>query len=132
MRAVDTNVLIRLIVQDDSRQTDAAKDFTRDGIWISTPALAEATWALAAIYGRSPENIGRAVAMMLDMPNAVVQDSEAVAEALNLFQARPSLGFSDCLMLALARKAGTCLWARSAGGWRRSRVLNGSAGEEHR
>jgi predicted nucleic acid-binding protein len=35
-----------------------------------------------------------------------LQDSDAVAAALDLFRSRPALGFSDCLMLQLARKAG--------------------------
>jgi predicted nucleic acid-binding protein len=34
------------------------------------------------------------------------KDSETVAAALELFRGRPSLGFSDCLMVQLARKAG--------------------------
>jgi len=106
MRAVDTNVLIRLIVQDNSPQTAAAKDFIRDGIWISTLALAETMWVLAAIYGHSPDKIGEAIEMMLDLPNAVLQDAEAVEEALSLFHGRPALGFSDCLIIALARKTG--------------------------
>ena len=35
-----------------------------------------------------------------------MQDSETVAGALELFRNQPALGFSDCLMLHLARKAG--------------------------
>jgi hypothetical protein len=33
-------------------------------------------------------------------------DTETAAEALNLFRAKPALGFSDCLMLQIAHKAG--------------------------
>jgi predicted nucleic acid-binding protein len=36
----------------------------------------------------------------------VLQDSEAVQDALKLFKAKPALGFSDCLMLHVAQKAG--------------------------
>ena len=36
----------------------------------------------------------------------ILQDSDVVAAALDLFRSRPALGFSDCLMLQLARKAG--------------------------
>jgi predicted nucleic acid-binding protein len=36
----------------------------------------------------------------------VLQDPETVAAALDLFRAKPAIGFSDCLMLQLVRKAG--------------------------
>jgi predicted nucleic acid-binding protein len=36
----------------------------------------------------------------------VLQDADAVAAALAQFRAKPALGFSDCLMLQIARKAG--------------------------
>jgi predicted nucleic acid-binding protein len=44
--------------------------------------------------------------MLLHHRDLVLQDSETVAAALELFRAKPALGFSDCLMLQLARKAG--------------------------
>jgi predicted nucleic acid-binding protein len=44
--------------------------------------------------------------MLLDHRNLAMQDADAVAGALALFRTRPSLGFSDCLMLELARKHG--------------------------
>jgi predicted nucleic acid-binding protein len=36
----------------------------------------------------------------------VLQDAETVAAALELLRAKPALGFSDCLMLELARRSG--------------------------
>jgi len=44
--------------------------------------------------------------MLLDHRDLVLQDSDAVRAALELFRGKPGLGFSDCLMLHLARKAG--------------------------
>jgi predicted nucleic-acid-binding protein len=44
--------------------------------------------------------------MMLNHKDLVLENADAVAAALNLFRSRPALGFSDCLMLELARKAG--------------------------
>jgi predicted nucleic-acid-binding protein len=46
MRAVDTNVLVRLITRDDSRQIASAENFIEKGAWVSVLALAEATWVL--------------------------------------------------------------------------------------
>ena len=46
------------------------------------------------------------VEMLLNHKSLVLEDSDAVAAALDLLRSRPALGFSDCLMLELARKAG--------------------------
>jgi predicted nucleic acid-binding protein len=44
--------------------------------------------------------------MLLDHRELTLQDPEAVAAALDAFRRRPKLGFSDCLLLETARKAG--------------------------
>ncbi len=106
MRAVDTNVLVRLITRDDLRQAASADLFVEKGAWVSTLALAEATWVLATVYERSAADLVIAVEMLLNHNDLTLQDSDVVAAALDLYRARPALGFSDCLMLQLARKAG--------------------------
>ena len=106
MRAIDTNVLVRLIARDDSRQAAAAEAFVEKGAWVSVLALAEATWVLATVYELSSKDLAKMIEMLLDHRDLVLQDSEAVQDALKLFKAKPALGFSDCMMLHLARKAG--------------------------
>lgn len=106
MRAIDTNVLVRLITRDDSRQTASAESFVEKGAWVSVLALAEATWVLATVYEVSSKELAVMIEMLLNHRDLVLQEPEAVAAALELFRARPGLGFSDCLMLHLARKAG--------------------------
>lgn len=106
MRAVDTNVLVRLITRDDARQSAAADSFIEKGAWVSILALAETMWVLTTVYGLSPANIATAIEMLLDHDDLTLQDREAVIAALNLFRSRRALGFSDCLLLELARKAG--------------------------
>jgi predicted nucleic-acid-binding protein len=106
MRAVDTNVLVRLITRDDARQAASADAFIRKGAWVSLLALTEAVWVLAAVYERKAAGLVTAIEMLLNHEQLVLQDADAVAAALDLFRSRPSLGFSDCLMLQVARKAG--------------------------
>lgn len=106
MRAVDTNVLVRLITRDDARQAASAEAFIAKGAWVSLLALTEATWVLTAVYKQNTAGLATAVEMLLNHERLVVQDSDAVAAALELFRSRPLLGFSDCLMLQVARKAG--------------------------
>ena len=106
MRAVDTNVLVRLIARDDPKQLRAAEAFVSNGAWISPLVLAETAWVLDAVYARSAKQIATAVKMLLSHQQLAIQDVEVVALALEQFRMRPSLGFSDCLILELARKAG--------------------------
>jgi predicted nucleic-acid-binding protein len=106
MRAVDTNVLVRLITRDDAKQAVAADAFVEKGAWVSVLALVEATWVLSAVYGRSTRDIANAVEMLLSHRSLTLQDQDVVATALRTFRKQPALGFSDCMLLELARKAG--------------------------
>jgi predicted nucleic-acid-binding protein len=106
VRAVDTNVLVRLLARDDPRQLAAAEDFVQRGAWVSHLVLAEATWVLVSGYERGPADIATAVEMLLNHQHLTLQDADVVAAAVEHFRGRPALGFSDCLVLAIARKAG--------------------------
>ena len=106
MRAVDTNVLVRLVTRDDRKQAAAAESFTSKGAWVSTLVLVEGTWVLAAVYELTPPEIATAVEMLLHHKDLTIQDADTVAAALEHYRQRPALGFSDCLILEVARKAG--------------------------
>jgi len=106
MRAVDTNVLVRLVTRDDRKQVAAAESFISKGAWVSTLVLVEATWVLAAVYELAHPEVATAVDMLLHHRDLTIQDSDTVATALEHYRRRPVLGFSDCLILEVARKAG--------------------------
>jgi predicted nucleic-acid-binding protein len=106
MRAVDTNVLVRLLTRDDVKQVAAAEAFVAPGAWVSHLAIVEASWVLDSVYDRDPEAVATAIEMLLNHDHLTVQDNETVAAAVALFRQQPKVGFSDCLMLEVARKAG--------------------------
>lgn len=106
MLAVDTNVLVRLLARDDAKQAVAADQAVAKGAWVSHLVLAEAIWLLHAGYDRNSKQLIAAVELLLVHESLVLQDADAVAAALTLFRAKPALGFSDCLVLEIARKAG--------------------------
>ena len=106
MRAVDTNVLVRLIARDDPRQVAAAEAFVAPGAWVSLLALSETVWVLAAVYDRTPSQIATAIDHLLEHDTLSVQEPDVVRAALTQFRAKPRLGFTDCLMLHVALKAG--------------------------
>lgn len=106
MRAVDTNVLVRLIVRDDVRQVAAAEAFVERGAWASLLVIAETVWVLRVVYGRDHEEIAVALDLLLHHSRLILQDADVVAAALGEYRSKPALGFSDCLVLEMARKAG--------------------------
>jgi len=106
MRAVDTNVLVRLVTRDDTRQVAVAEAFVEPGVWVSHVVLVEATWVLTSVYALEAPALATAIEMLLDHRALTVQEPEVVALALVQFRKRPAVSFSDCLVLELARKAG--------------------------
>jgi len=106
MVAVDTNVLVRLITRDDTSQAEAAERFLSNGGWISHLVLAEALWVLDSVYELDSTRIALAVEMLLNHSELVLQDPDVISAALVQFRQKPALGFSDCLVLEIARKAG--------------------------
>jgi predicted nucleic-acid-binding protein len=106
MRAVDTNVLVRLIVQDNKAQQAAAESFVASGAWVSHLVLAETVWVLDTVYGLDHTELIKAIAMLQDQAQLVIQEPDVVSAALDHFRRKPSVEFSDCLIFEIARKAG--------------------------
>ena len=106
MRAVDTNVLVRLVTRDEPRQTALAERFVAQGAWVPLLALAEMSWVLASVYERDARTVAEAIEKLADHVHLSLEQPEVVASALALFRQRPRLGFSDCLMLASVRASG--------------------------
>lgn len=106
MRAVDTNVVVRLAVRDDARQVEAAEDFIASGAWVSQLVLLEFVGVLTSVYGFGKPEICSALEILLNHAQLSIESSEVVVAALRQYRKGPSVGFSDCLVLEVARKAG--------------------------
>ena len=106
MRAIDTNVLVRLIVRDDPEQVVRAEAFVEHGAWISLPVLVETVWVLESVYGLNRQRIGTAVSMLVEHDRLALQDEDIVRRAHATFASARAVGFSDCLVVEVARKAG--------------------------
>jgi predicted nucleic-acid-binding protein len=106
MRAIDTNLLVRLIVRDEPKQVAAAEAFVSPGAWVSHLVLAEAVWVMESVYALAPPHVALTVDMLLEHRQLTLQDADVVEDALREFRARPTVGFTDCLVLAIARRAG--------------------------
>jgi predicted nucleic-acid-binding protein len=106
MRAVDTNVLVRLIARDDPAQVTAATQFVSTGAWVSHVVLVEVIGVLASVYHRDAASLARTIDFLLKHQDLTIQDADVVVAAVQHYRARSALGFSDCLILEIARKAG--------------------------
>jgi predicted nucleic-acid-binding protein len=106
MRAADTNVLVRLVTRDDPRQVAVAEAFVARGAWVPHVVLVDAIWELTSVYELEAPALATAVEMLLNHRDLTVQDADAVAAALEQYRRNPTVGFSACLVLEVARKAG--------------------------
>jgi len=106
MHAVDTNVLVRLITRDDVKQTATAESFVSRGAWVSHLVLIETVWVLDSVFGLERAQIALAVEMLLNHRDLALQDPDVVQAALAHYKKRSKVGFSDYMVLEVARKAG--------------------------
>ncbi len=106
MLAIDTNVLVRLVVRDNADQLRKAEEFVGRGAWVSHLVLAETLRVLDSMFELSREQVALAIEMLLNHRDLALQDADAVAAALGHYRSHPVVGFSECLILEIARKAG--------------------------
>ncbi|AMM23395.1 PIN domain-containing protein [Variovorax sp. PAMC 28711] len=106
MRAIDTNVLVRLLVRDDPKQVETTEAFVGGSAWVSQLVLAETLRVLESVYDRTPAQLAAALEILLAHETLTLQDADTIGAALANFRQRPALGFSDCLVLEIALKAG--------------------------
>ena len=121
MIAVDTNVLIRLVIFDDPMQSDISDELIRNNrVFVSKGVLMESEWVLRYRYKFQRERIASFVQSVLDAYNTLVEDEQEVRHALDWY----GLGadFADALHLAACGTAvmhtfdrGFCRGAREAG-----------------
>lgn len=111
MIAVDTNVLLRLLVNDDPAQATKAKQLFdaragEDGsIWVCDTVLVELVWTLSRAYGRPRADLVTALRALAGNATLLIESVDAVRAAIDVFERSPA-DFSDCLLAEKARRAG--------------------------
>jgi predicted nucleic-acid-binding protein len=85
---VDTNVLVRIFVEDDLNQSRVAQAELRraKAVAVTMPALCEFVWVLGSVYRVRKEAILRAIRSLLDTEN-VVADRPAAEAGLAVLEA---------------------------------------------
>ena len=104
MIAIDTNILVRLVTRYDRAQAKrAAALFEHEEIYVAKAVLLETEWVLRFSYELSGPVILNALKNTIGLPQVIVEDSPAVAEALDLLES--GMDFADALHLASSREA---------------------------
>lgn len=104
MIAVDTNVVVRLLANDDPAQVKRAAALFESGrVLLSKTVLLETEWVLRYSYGRSTKALAHSLRALIDLSNVTVEDLEDVRQALDWFE--EGLDFADALHLATGRAA---------------------------
>ena len=111
MPALDTNVLVRYVVQDDTAQLGAAKRlierFVAEGrpIFVPVTVALELEWVLRASFGYVKTDVLQVMSSLLSAAELTFESERALEVALQLYR-EGSADFADCLHVALATQAG--------------------------
>jgi predicted nucleic-acid-binding protein len=111
MIGLDTNVLVRYLVQDDPIQSAKATEIIERRLSVANPgflsvvAMVETVWVLDRAYGLPRHEIAAAVERVLQTDVLIVENEQEVFTAMTaLKEGRGS--FSDAVIAALSAKAG--------------------------
>ncbi len=110
MTGLDTNVVVRYIMQDDAKQSAKAAALiesltTEAPGFVSLVSVVELGWVLSSSYGLAREQVAQTIDLLLRTKQVVVDRADQVLSALRVFKAG-SADFADCLIERAAASAG--------------------------
>jgi len=110
--AIDTNVLVRLLVCDDEAQYAAARRLVDQAAAAAEPvlivlgALLECEWVLRSRYHLDKASIAGTFSALLESADVEFEHPPTVEEALYVWAQHPGADFADCLLSARAAHLG--------------------------
>lgn len=111
MAALDTNVLVRLLVEDDAARLAAARKLIRrcvgtgETLFVSVTVALELEWVLRSNFGFGKAAVLQTLSRLLSSIELSFESERALEHAVLLYS-QGSADFSDCLHAALASSAG--------------------------
>ncbi|MCZ0942909.1 MAG: type II toxin-antitoxin system VapC family toxin [Gammaproteobacteria bacterium] len=110
MIALDTNVLVRVLVEDDEDQARFARallgELTPEHLgFICREVVVELVWVLERTYGLSRDQIATALEGLVATEGLQVESADDVAHAALRYR-QGGIGFSDLMIAAAARRSG--------------------------
>lgn len=114
MIGLDTNILVRYLVQDDPKQAALAEqlinslDSNDQRGFISLVVLAELVWVLESRFDVAREQVRMIVQELLDSSDLLIESADLVRQALRACVAQ-RVDFADCLIERNANYHGAAL-----------------------
>lgn len=110
MISLDTNILVRYLVNDDIDQSAAARSLAvaltaEEPVFVCREVLVELVWVLERSYGFSCDAISTALLDMLATAGLILETSDDVARAALRYR-RGDADFSDLMIAAASRRPG--------------------------
>ena len=110
MIGLDTNVIVRYIMQDDPKQspkaTKVVESLTQQKPgFVSIVSIVELYWVLTSCYNLTRQEAGQALSALLRIKEIVVENAEQVLKALRVFE-HGQADFPDCLIERSCATAG--------------------------
>ena len=129
MPALDTNVLVRYVVQDDSGQLAAAKRLIArcvgegQSLFVPVTVTLELEWVLRASFGYDKDNVLQVLSNLFSAAELTFQSERALEVALQLFARQRRTSPTACT-LRWRPKSASSRFGHSTGGRRRSSARN--------
>lgn len=111
MAALDTNILVRFLVEDGEAQLAAARKLISscvtlgEALYVPVTVSLELEWVLRSSFGFDKETVAHTLAQLLSSFELAFESEGAIEVALALY-GQGGADYSDCLHVALARAAG--------------------------
>ena len=122
MRAVDTNILARFYLRDDTTQGRIAADvLTAGDVFIPKTVVLELEWVLRYVAEQPEDNVIDCLAHLIALPGVTVEDRDEIEAALG--HCRNGIDFADALHLAASKACTELLTFDDRGYARRARKL---------
>lgn len=100
MHLIDTNVILRFILNDNREMAERAAEVIASGAYTKPEVIAEVVYVLKSVYSTPKDKIA---SIICDLSGIIqIENSDCVIYATNLF-ASASLDFVDCLLIAYHR-----------------------------
>jgi predicted nucleic-acid-binding protein len=116
MAALDTNILVRYLVEDDAQQLATVKKLIRaalragETLFVPITVMLELEWVLRANFKFDKAQVTAILASLLASAELSFESESAAEIALALYK-KVTADFSDCVHIALAHIAGESpLW----------------------
>jgi len=98
MIRVDTNYIIRYLVNDNIEMADIAEEIlTTKNVFISNEILAEVVYVLSGVYKISKIDIANQLLKLINFDNISISNMKVIQQTFEIFKTK-NLDFVDCLL----------------------------------